>query len=242
MTERFSASVASRHMACHASANLDLAIPNWVAPVKDPTADNAANRGTAMHAIMAEIMTLSRPDAENFAKALTYIARVRDLRRFSLLSEHPVTAEWLSTKPGTTADLVLYTKDEIHILDLKTGRVPVYATDNKQMLFYAACYGHLAPKAPGVWLHIVQPWADNMEAWFASATTINKFMHDAIVAELAIGRGDTTFQPGDHCMFCAANPQGRGEKGRPYCPALMEMYYPTIVDEDALISGGDEWT
>ena len=240
MPEKFSASVASRHMACHASANLELAIPHWTPPIKDPTADNAANRGTKMHAIMAEIMTLSRPDAENFAKALTYIAKVRELRRFSLLSEHPVTADWLTTKPGTTADLVLYTKDEMHIIDLKTGRIPVEVIDNKQMLFYAASYGHLAPKATGITLHIVQPWADNTTAWFASAGEISKFMRETKLAEAAIQGGDAAFGPGDHCMFCPANPQGRGEKGRPFCPALMEMYYPTIVDEDALISGGDE--
>ena len=46
MPEKFSASRVARHMQCHASANLDLAIPNWTPPVEDPNQDNAANRGT----------------------------------------------------------------------------------------------------------------------------------------------------------------------------------------------------
>ena len=60
-----------------------------------------------------------------------------------------MVAEWLPSKPGTTADLVLYVADEIHVIDLKTGKIPVLVYDNQQLLFYAATYGHLAPKAKG---------------------------------------------------------------------------------------------
>ena len=236
MIQRFSASVASRHMACHASANLEVAIPNWVEPEIDPSADNAANRGTEMHKIMADVMALTTKDGENFAKAVAYIAEVRKRRRFSILIEEPVDAVWLLSKPGTTADLVLYVKDEIHILDLKTGRIPVEAQENSQLLFYAASYGYLAPHAEGVHLHIVQPWADNMTEWFASATRVRQFMTEARLAEADIRHGDTSFMPGDHCMFCPANPRSRAPKGRPYCPALMELYFPMAVDEDAMLA------
>ena len=67
MPERFSASVAARHMACHASANLDLAIPNWTPPVEDLAKDNAANRGTAMHEIFAKVMELPAKDIEKIS-------------------------------------------------------------------------------------------------------------------------------------------------------------------------------
>lgn len=240
MIERFSASVASRHMACHASAELETAIPGWVPPIEDPTADNAANRGTQMHALFAKIMALGVSDLEKISAAVAYIATLRQRRRFKVLIEHPITADWLSTKPGTTADLVLYTKDEIHVIDLKAGRIPVSPIENEQLMYYALSYAHLAPKAPGAHLHIVQPWAGFMGEWFADSTTLFKFMSEAVADEMDILLGDRTFGPGDHCLFCPANPQGRGAKGRPFCPALMQMYYPQEPLDAAAIIKEDE--
>lgn len=228
MNQQFSASKVGRLMTCHASANLDLAIPDWAPPVEDRTADNAANRGTSMHGIMAQIMQLARVDGKNFSDALVYITEVRSLRRFSEMVEMTAAATWLPGSPDTTADLVFYTTDEMHIIDLKTGRIPVHPEDNPQLLFYAATYGGLAPRAKGVTLHIVQPWADVMRGWFAPASVIQKFMDDVRQAHTAVAHGSTVFTPGDHCMFCPANPYGRGQRGAPLCPAVMEMLYPTV--------------
>jgi len=237
MTERFSASVASRHMACHASADLSTAIPGWVPPVEDDTADNAANRGTIMHALFAQVMDLGAADLRKFSEAVAYIAALRQTRRFHTLIEEPITAEWLITKPGTTADLVLYTQDEIHVIDLKTGKIPVSAFENKQLMYYAVSYGHLAPKAKGVTMHIVQPWAGVMDSWYADTAKLHLFMAEAKDAEFRINvLEERDFGPGDHCMFCPANPRGRGQKGHPFCPALMDMYYPMAVDEAAMMS------
>lgn len=237
MVERFSASVASRHMACHASAELETAIPGWVAPVEDPDADNAANRGTIMHALFAQVMGLGATDLRKFSEAVSYIATLRQTRRFHTLIEQPITADWLKTKPGTTADLVLYTQDEIHVIDLKTGRIPVSPFENKQLMYYAVSYGHLAPKAKGVTMHIVQPWAGVMESWYADTAKLQLFMTEAKDAEFSINvLNDRTFGPSDSCMFCPANPRSRGKKGHPLCPALMQMYYPEVLDEQALLS------
>ena len=236
-TERFSASAASRHMACHASANLDVAIEGWHPPVEDPDKDNAANRGTMMHSLFAGVMGLTPREQKNFLLAIQYVVDLTAGRRFKKLIEEPVKAEWLSTRPGTTADLVLHTRDELHILDLKTGRTPVDPVNNVQLMFYALCYAPLAPAAKGATLHVIQPAADNITSWFADTATLQAFMQDAIAEHDAIQQGDVSFGVGDHCMFCPANPRGRGDKGTPYCPEIMQLYYPTHVDEAALLKG-----
>lgn len=234
MLERFSASVAARHMACPASANLPLAIPNWVEPVEKKT--GAASVGTARHEMLDPIMRLKPAEIVQFAELMQYIAVLRSTRRFNVLVEEPVTATWLTTQPGTTADLVLYTQDEIHVIDYKWGRIPVEVVDNKQLLFYAACYAPLAPKAKGVTLHILQPPIHMYESWFADTNVIASFMADALAAEARVQAGDVTFGPSDSCTFCPANPHSRGEKGKPLCPAMMKMLYPDHTNEDEILA------
>jgi len=236
MPERFSASVAGKHMACHASANLELAILGFEQPAEDRQADNAANRGTSMHDMFAKIMELSKNDVRQMSRAIAYIAALRETRNFKVLVEHSIKATWLASEPDTTVDLVLYTADEIHVIDLKTGRVPVQVVGNEQLMYYGVSFAGLAPKAPGVRLHIVQPWADNMESWFVGALQLQDFMLEARKAEAAILAGDVTFGPSDHCMFCPANPHSRSaEKGSPSCPAMLRLLYPPVVNEDEIL-------
>lgn len=234
MAERFSASVAGRHMACPASANLELAIPNWTPPVVDPL-KGAKGKGTNLHEIFEKAWEYSATDLKHIADTMTYVAELRSTRRFKVLIEEGVKATWLQTQPGTTADLVLYTRDELHILDTKTGRIPVSVHDNEQLLFYAVCFAPLAPLAKGVTLHILQPWANNMESVFITTQELEVFMQAAIAAEKKILAGDTTFGPSDHCKFCPANPHSRGDKGKPLCPAMMQMLYPAHIDEAEIL-------
>ena len=222
-------------MACHASAQLDLAIPNWVPPVVDDMA-GAKGEGTRKHEMLEPIVALSPKDVDGFARILRYVADLRATRRFKVLVEQSFTATWLTTEPKTKPDLVLYTQDEIHVLDYKWGKIPVEVVGNEQALFYGVCSAPLAPKAKGVTLHILQPYADNFESWFADTNVLAKFMADAQAAEAAIQRGDVTFGPSDHCKFCPANPHGRGDKGRPLCPEMMRMLYPGHLDEDAILA------
>ena len=237
MSERFSASVAGRFMSCTASADLDKVIPGWEPPIQDPDADTAANRGTLMHSLFAGVMDLPLADQKNFLKALEYVTEVQSRRRFKRLIEHNIEVDWLVKPSKTTADLVLYTKDELHVLDLKTGRIPVEAVGNRQLLFYAVTYAQFAPAAKSVSLHIVQPWADNCSEWTVTTEELSAFMDEARQAEKAIDSGQLTFSPGDHCLFCPANPHGRGGKGHPYCPELMDLYYPELVDLAAIERG-----
>ena len=235
MPARFSASKAGMHMSCHASANLDLAIPNWTPPVEDRLADNAANRGTAVHELLAKVAEMPAKDIACFGRAVDYLANLRSQRRFKVLIETEVTATWLASEPTSTADLVLHTQDELHVIDWKWGTIPVEVVENEQLMFYAVSYAPLAPKAKGVTTHIVQPRADNIESWFISADRLAQFMEDAQKAEAAILGGSTTFGPSDHCTFCPANPHSRTAKGGPLCPEMMQLLYPQPFDEDEIL-------
>lgn len=236
MPKRFSASTAAMQMACHASGNLELAIPNWEQPKEDRTADNAANEGTSVHEILAKFSELRASDMLHAARALMYVAELRKTRRFNVLIEEEVKAEWLDSAPTSTADLVLYTQDEMHVIDWKWGRIPVEVVRNHQLMYYAACYAPLAPRAKGVTLHIVQPRADNIDSWFVDTTELGQFMAEAQAAERAIAGGSVTFGPSDHCMFCPANPHTRSaEKGTPLCPEMLQILYPRVLDEDAIL-------
>lgn len=236
MTERFSASVAGRHMACHASANLELAIPNWTDPVRDETAGQKGV-GTARHKMLEPLMALSPGDLGHMIRVQQYVHDLRQTRRFKVLVEEKVQATWLDSAPYTTADLVLYTQDELHVIDFKWGKIPVDVIDNEQLLFYDVCYAPLAPKAKQVTNHILQPYADNFDSWTVSTTELQKFMDDAIATEKAIAAGSLAFGPSDkHCTFCPANPHSRGDKGKPLCPAMMQVLYPqNRMDEDEIL-------
>jgi len=230
----FSASNAARFAACPASADLAGAIPGWVPPVVDPMAGQKG-RGTNMHALLEQAAQLPVSDLRNYIRALDYYHAIRSTRRFNVLTEESVTADWLQSKPRTTVDVVLHLADELHVMDWKWGKIPVEVIDNEQLLYYAACFAHLAPKAKGVWLHIIQPTADNMEAWYVSATDLQAFVVRMQQAEAKVLAGDHTFGPSDHCKFCPANPHSRGDKGRPLCPAMMQLLYPPVVDEQAIL-------
>lgn len=236
MSEPFSASRASRHMQCHASAHLELAIPNWSPPVVDHTA-GAKGKGTRMHEMLEPIWSLSPADMVHVTHVINYVANLRMQRRFSVLVEPKITADWLPSKPDTTADLVLYTQDEIHVIDFKWGRIPVEVVGNKQVLYYARSFAHLAPKAKGVTGHIVQPYFGVFESWFMDTAELLRFEGQAVATDKAITAGSVTFGPSDHCTFCPAYPHSRSDKGKPLCPATMALLYPPIVDVDEILHG-----
>ncbi len=221
-------------MACHGSANLSAAIPGWVPPEVDET--RAAAEGTDVHSIFEKVWELSASDLRYFNQVTQYIADLRSTRRFKVLIEEQFTATWLQTAPPTRPDLVLYTQDEIHVIDTKWGKIPVECVGNEQLLYYDVCVAPLAPRAKGVTNHILQPRANNMTSWFASTTEIGEFMDKAIATEAAIQAGSVTLGPSDHCKFCPANPHSRANKGRPLCPAMMELLYPKPFNEDDILS------
>lgn len=235
MAERFSASVASKHLACHASANLELAIPGYQPPPNN--GETAASvRGSAMHEILEKAGEFTAKQMAGIAQAMAYVAELRMKRRFKVLLEMTSSGWWLADQPSTQADVVLYVADEIHVVDYKFGTIPVEVHGNDQGKYYSCAFLPLAPKAKGVTFHIVQPFADNIDSVFFTRAELDQFMEDTKQAEAAIKAGSTVFTPGDHCTFCPANPHSRGAKGSPLCPEMLQLLYPAPpLDEDAIL-------
>ena len=234
MPERMSASVADKHLACHASANLELAIPGWKEPTQTDT--KASAKGTAMHEVLETAGQYTPTEQIALARALLYIAELRQKRRFKQWLEAESTGWWLKQTPRTKADVVLAVQDEIHVVDYKFGTIKVEAAGNSQGKYYSLAFSPLAPKAKGVWFHIVQPMIDHYDSVFFTTAELEAFRLETLAAETAIMAGDVTFGPSDHCKFCPANPHGRGIKARPYCPAMMQLHYPMMLDVDDVLA------
>ena len=237
-TRRFSASSAAQLMACPGSANLELSIPGWKEPERDDDAVNARTLGSKLHELFETAGNLPRPSMRKLIEALQYMYDLRMTRRFRMLTEHTINADWLQQRPLTTVDAVLFTQDELHIIDYKSGTIPVDPEYNEQLMFYAASVAHLVLKAKGATLHIIQPWStEGSRSWWCSLEDLARFMNDAVLAEQQIMNKSTVLHPSDHCTFCPANPHSRADKGRPLCPAMMQLLYPTPpLDIDEILS------
>lgn len=167
-------------------------------------------------------------DAADYTASLLESLRPGD----RVLAEEPMQADWLATSPGTTPDLMIVGPDRLEALDYKSGAIPVSPVDNYQLMFYAACKVHEAPDAAEFTLHVVQP--GNVDSWSAPIVHLHSWMELAREAEARIQAKDTTLSPSAACTFCPANPHSRGDKGAPFCPAMMQKLYPVFIDEEAI--------
>ena len=144
---------------------------------------------------------------------------------------------------GGTADAVLVDGNHLHILDLKTGRVPVDATDNKQLLTYAlgAMRQLKAPNTIECTMHIFQPRVGHSK-WTVSGNRLN--LHGERLkeaAELALTDDAPTSPSVDACRYC---------KAKTICPSMREKVQeaarsdfkpdmtvtPEMLDDAALVA------
>lgn len=172
------------------------------------------------------------------AEALEYVADLIDEMEddYTLLVEEKREADWLTTRPKTTADVILYDSKRFLVLDLKAGEIPVDATNNTQLMYYAWTMG--ARDYSDAELHIMQ--RNNFNSWIVSHERLEQWSEDMLDSERAILAGDLTLTPGAHCTFCPANPHGRGDKGNKACPVQLSMLYgerDVQVEEEAVLEG-----
>lgn len=296
MPKRFSASSAAQLMTCPGSANLELAIPGYVEPVRDDMA-GAKGVGTMLHAFMdtyftgedpyvlreyaiviagfAETKVAARREVcdslnvrlmwlNDYTLAIETMADINDwlpllrpyppkMLRFlaetalyvadlqerlagqgTIYGERSMVATWLPSKAKTTPDIAIVGLKTLEIVDYKTGVIFVDPTDNDQLLFYAACCLAEAPEAEEFTVHVLQP--GNLSSWTAPVEYLRKWMKKAVETDNKIKAKDLTLVPSDHCTFCPANPWGRGDKSEAKCPAMQEILYPPVVDNDELFA------
>lgn len=129
---RFGGSSAHRWMHCPYSARPEFQTRDESGP--------AAKRGTAMHAAAEDLWhgRQSKIAEIDLRVVAQYVAFLRDLMHGpDCKLEFKAHAPSIHEEAFGTIDYVDYHCGVLTIVDLKTGKTPVEAIDNKQLLFYA---------------------------------------------------------------------------------------------------------
>ena len=215
---RLSASRADRFMSCPGSVKLEDQMPY------EP-AGEAAALGTHIHELgemllngadYDEILT-SGVEKENLDMARSYAQFVNTLvenpKRKLIEVNLDEGLKTLHPSLGGTADAVLTESHTLHVIDLKTGRIPVDAKDNRQMMVYAlgAMRKFNAPADINVKMHIFQPRTGH-STHTVSGNDIISFGHELKAAADLANQDDAPINPGSsQCQWC---------KAKPICPAI----------------------
>ena len=213
---RLSASRTDRFMSCPGSYRLESLMPY------EP-AGEAAAIGTAIHELSEIILSGKEVPAgtekDQVAMAQSYADFVNTLveNPRKKLIEVNLDEGLKSLHPalGGTADAILVDGNHLHVIDLKTGRVAVDATDNKQLLTYAlgAMRQLKAPSTIECTMHIFQPRVGHSRWTVSGQDLIEHGERLKAAAELAL-TGDAPTNPSvDACRYC---------KAKTICPSMRE--------------------
>jgi hypothetical protein len=218
---RLSASRTDRFMQCPGSYRLESLMPY------EP-AGEAAAIGTAIHELSEIILSGKEvpagTDPDHVAMAQGYADFVNTLveNPRKKLIEVNLDEGLKSLHPalGGTADAILVDGDHLIILDLKTGRVPVEAKDNKQMLTYAlgAMRQFKAPSHITCTMHIYQPKVGHSKWTVTGQDLVDHGARLKAAAELALTDDAPTSPSPDACRYC---------KAKTICPSMREKVQET---------------
>lgn len=215
---RLSASRAERFMTCPGSVRLEAQMPY------EPPGEAAA-LGTMLHELSEKILRgeeIDDPDVnpEHLAMAQEYANFINNLvenpRKKLIEVNVDEGLKSLHHALGGTADAVLVDGNHLIICDLKTGRTPVSAENNKQLLTYAlgVMRQFNAPADITCTMHIFQPRAGHSK-WTVSGVDLIKHGHDLRkAAELALSPDAPTNPSPDACKYCRA---------KTICPSLRQQ-------------------
>jgi hypothetical protein len=214
-------------------------------------AGEAAAIGTAIHELSEIILSGQQvpagTDPDHIAMAQAYADFVNTLveNPRKKLIEVNLDEGLKSLHPalGGTADAVLVDGDHLIVCDLKTGRVPVEAKDNKQMLTYAlgAMRQFKAPERITCTMHIFQPRVGHSKWTVTGQELVEHGQRLKAAAELALTSDAPTSPSPDACRYC---------KAKTICPSMREKVQeaarsdfmpdttvtPEMLDDAALVA------
>lgn len=169
------------------------------------------------------------------ADAVRFVFNIMDNREGATFRVEPtVRADWVATKPNTTADLVITDGHTLDVVDLKIGTIAIPAFENDQLTYYGKTY---RTTETTINVHILQDNHPNgVDSWEITEEYMEAWTDRALQAEAAILAGSRETRPGSYCLFCPANPYSKGERGTPVCPAQVEALFGpadlTIITEE----------
>ena len=214
---RLSASRIDRVMQCPGSYRLESLMPY------EP-AGEAAERGTAIHEIAEKILNGIEFDKANVSdeyidlatQYVNYVDSYFESPRKRLVEVNVDEGlKKIHLALGGTADAILVEGNTLACFDLKTGRVPVSAVENKQLMTYAlgAMMQLNAPWTIDVHLVIFQPGV-GVSIHKMSGLEL-KAHQDQLkaAAELALTNDAPTSPSPDACRYC---------KAKTICPSMRE--------------------
>lgn len=199
---RLAPSSSSRWKYCPGSARTDL--PDESGP--------EAELGTLAHAYAASILSDKPLSFEDLAKIdlldddvyremvlnvqlyIDFVNSLPGVLRVETKVMHPTLAEF-----GGTVDAIKVTADEIHIVDLKYGKMFVPSYLNDQLLCYLVLVSKLYPHIKKFKYTIVQPRVQDGRIATEVATMDEINAQELSVIEASV---DDSIIPGGHCQWC----------------------------------------
>lgn len=214
---RLSASRADRFMTCPGSVRLESQMP------AEPPGEAAAI-GTAIHELAEAMLrgdALNQADYEDshWNMASSYVKFINELienpRKKLIEVNVDDGLKSLHQALGGTADAVLVDGNHLHVIDLKTGRVPVEAENNRQLLTYAVgvMRKFKAPSDITCTMHIFQPMVGHSSWTVDGARLIQHGVDLKEAAMLALSYDAPTNPSPDACKYCRA---------KTICPSIRQ--------------------
>lgn len=252
-----SASGADRWMSCTPSARLESTLPEQKR--KSDSFDYSAE-GTLAHEIaeiklkkhfdqidatefetrynVAKQSKYYNKEMENYVDSYCVYVRSQIGEGDRPLFEQKVDfSEWIPQGFGT-ADVVIISKNTIHVMDLKYGAgIPVSAIDNAQLRLYGAGtyskFKEEISEIKTIKFTIIQPRLDSITT---DQTTLEKLLDwmKYVVAPRAkkawVGEGE--FTPGEHCKWCKAKATCRARSDFNTALTRLEFRDPPLLSDD----------
>ena len=219
-----SASKLERIMLCPASYSMEKYLPDQQ--------NDAAIRGTAIHELSQMLFTNqlfdgSKYDNEMIDIALNYVDYLKkvSVQADYMAVELNLTPALSKLHPdlGGTADAVYLIGNNLHVIDLKTGRVVVDAENNKQLMMYALgaylALGGESYKIKNFYLSIYQPYTE-IKTIHVGLMEMDAFKNELLkIAELA-NDPLAPFNAGTkQCKYC---------KAKAVCPTLKDRVMKNV--------------